>query len=149
MIICERCGHVFCEDDIDIRREYHSEVPDRPYEDWAVCPYCGGMELEDLEMCELCGRYFVESDMIGGVCEECVNQARGDWRMCLDMSSRYESGMDVKINAFLATVFAPQEIEDILVAALEQRDKVNCDKYIDQDLGWFAEKLEEIKGEKK
>lgn len=148
MIFCERCGRDFSEDEADIRREHHNEVPGSPYEEWIACPYCGSTELGDMEQCELCGESFVARDMIGGVCEDCVNRERGNWRLCFSMAERYESGEMVTINAFLTSVFDAAAIEDILVEALGQRKKVDCSQYIDQDIGWFADHLAELKGGK-
>jgi DNA-directed RNA polymerase subunit RPC12/RpoP len=40
MYICEDCSREF--DEPEYIREYHYELPESPYETFAVCPYCGG-----------------------------------------------------------------------------------------------------------
>lgn len=68
---CCNCGHVFDDSEAGVRREWHSEVPGGCYEDFDVCPNCGG-DFEKASLCEKCGEAFLESELVGGYCDNCL-----------------------------------------------------------------------------
>ena len=53
---------------------------------------------------------------------------------------------DVKINALFEIVFTEEEIDKILWNALmckcsSEPEPITCDNFIEQDLGWFIDKV--------
>lgn len=46
---CADCGKIFDVEDAAEHKEYHFELPGRPYESWLACPACGGVDLEEID----------------------------------------------------------------------------------------------------
>ncbi len=63
---CNNCGHVFDEDSLV-----------KCYDDdgcsYSGCPYCKDYEIEEVEYCEVCGKYKADYDEENEMCEECVD----------------------------------------------------------------------------
>lgn len=81
MYICLKCGEVF--DEPDIEKEY--PVPEFPeYEEWTVCPWCGG-DYEEAVKCLICDEWHKESECEDGVCKECIkNTMKHFYALILD-----------------------------------------------------------------
>ncbi len=125
MFICEECGIEY-EDRIAFRLDLD-------------CRKCGGRLLEAKE-CKVCGEYHIEDELIGGVCEDCIDEYRRDIDACAEIGS--ESRETVEINSFLLSFFDAKEIEAILLEHLkETQPDADCSPFIDNDISWFAEKV--------
>lgn len=61
--ICPTCGEKFNRPD---RAKYKGE-------EWSCCPECGNLDYEPADHCACCGEDFCAHDLIGGLCEECLN----------------------------------------------------------------------------
>lgn len=60
--ICPKCGATF-------------DYPDRDRyagDSWDCCPDCGDPDFEAAAKCMCCGSDFREGDLIGGLCEDCL-----------------------------------------------------------------------------
>ena len=82
-------------------------------EDWFACPECGSYEIDEGSACTECGAFV--PDIIGShvVCDECLKK-----HMTLDEVLKYadveERPEEVPINALLARMFTPREINTLL-----------------------------------
>lgn len=142
---CLDCGEVF--DEPEKRKEYRGEFWGTPaYEEVRGCPRCRG-DYEELVPCEVCGVEHSEEDLLYGVCEECIEKARYDVDLCFKVGANDTE--KVEINCFLHSMFEAAEIESILLEVLKEQQKttsVDCQPFIDNDKGWFAEVYaEEVK----
>jgi len=63
LYICPSCGDKFNRPD---RARYNGE-------EWSCCPECGNLDYEPAAQCACCGEDFTDSNLIGGLCEECLN----------------------------------------------------------------------------
>lgn len=134
MYVCLECGHVF-DDDFSVWTEPHGERR-------CGCPSCRG-EFEEAVECEICGGYFADSDLNSGVCEFCIEDLGNNLEVCYEISK--DEKEDIKINAFLAAVLSAEEIEEVLIDYLKNnKPNIDCKGFINQDIGWFAEKLKEV-----
>ena len=89
MYKCNECGHLFEEGEQKVYREKMGECHGFPaYENFSVCPNCGG-DYEEAQACKICGTY---EDVDGDFCMEC------------------EANVKKKIQPFLKTL-TPEEIE--------------------------------------
>lgn len=76
MFKCLECGHIFEEGEQRVVVEKHG-LSRPPYEEWHVCPICGGdykefSQGEDLPNCEMC---FNKADFDGvNLCENCLKK---------------------------------------------------------------------------
>lgn len=69
LYICPKCGEKF-------------NVPDRQQwkgDAWNCCPNCGEPDYEPAFECACCGEDFLEKDLIGGVCAECLEAEPFAW----------------------------------------------------------------------
>lgn len=103
-------------------------------------------EERDTKVCPLCCE---SGEMPDDVCDDCMDRERGNWQLCVEMSSRFERKATCEINAFLAYMFDEQDIEEILMAELQSRQSVDCSDYIDGDRVWFAASLLKIKEDRR
>ena len=142
---CLKCGHIF---------EYGEEATwteDRGEfwggscsETMSGCPCCGG-SYKQTKACEICGSEHLDSELVGGVCEECIEEYKHDANICYKIG---ESDKDnIKLNCFLTAMFDANEIEAILFRELvKNTDNIDCSDFINVDRSWFAERLaEEVK----
>ena len=133
---CHECDRRFEEPDIVI--ETHG-LDSPPYEEIGVCPYCKGW-FEEMHRCEICGEYFTEDELTGGVCDECVYEKATDIEFCYNL----ETEETIKINGFIASVFTEEQINEILWNRIKEINRivnVSCYDFIDSDKSWFAEQL--------
>lgn len=63
MFICVECGKLIEDGDFANWTEPHGEQ-------LCGCPYCYGA-LEEACECVVCGEYYLEEDLINGICEHC------------------------------------------------------------------------------
>ncbi len=135
MYKCISCGHTFST--AETWHESHGE-------ELSGCPICSG-NYEEAKKCKVCGAWFLSDELSGGVCNECIDDCRKDFKTCYELSEDIKE--EVKINNFLATVFPPEHIESVLYQYLENQEKAgkaeDCSVFIDADKNWFGEKLAE------
>jgi DNA-directed RNA polymerase subunit RPC12/RpoP len=137
---CYDCGETFNEP--KTVKEPHGEV-------LACCPYCNG-SFNEAKKCRICGEYFFEEELNGGcVCDDCVEEYKGDLKTCYAIAETTEK-QEIKINALLASIFDIAEIEENLYQKLESINinndtltLINFSAFINEDRDWFAEKLAE------
>jgi hypothetical protein len=112
------------------------------------CPLCRGA-YEKTVPCAVCGSEKLEEELNAGVCAECIDAKR----KCFDFCHKISDGekTEIKINSLLASLFDAYDIEQILKEYIHARWKdVDCSRFIDEDVSWFAEKMaEEVKNENK
>lgn len=149
--ICLDCGNIFEEgEQITFQENMGEHFGEKVYKKITGCPICGG-EYEESTPCSICGSEHLEEDLNGGLCDECIDKYKNDFDMCFKIGKNdYDK---VELNCFLASVFEKDEIEEILFEELKKRNKyvtVDCEKFINSDRSWFAERLvEELEKEKK
>lgn len=109
----------------------------------------GGQQMK--LSCEVCGVSHEEYDLVCGVCFDCIDKHNKDIDMCYKIGKNHLD--TVKLNCFLTNVFTTDEIEQILFNELKNCEKaspIDCEKFIEDDVFWFAEMLlEELEKEKK
>lgn len=142
---CLDCGEVF--DEPKKWKEYRGEFWGTPaYEEMVGCPHCEG-DFGEMVICEICGEEHLDDELNFGVCDKCIEARRYDVDMCNKIGENDTE--KIELNCFLASMFDAAEIELILFNALKEaqkKEKVDCIKFINQDISWFAERLaEEVK----
>lgn len=144
MYICNDCGAAFYEP--SERDEYRGECFGYDaYETCGACPDCGSDDYEEGRECEICGETFSGDKLYGGcVCEGCIDAYKCDVDTCYAIS-REEDKEPVQLDAFLASMFTVEEIEEMLLCALLERPGVDCSPYIDADTDWFAMRVVEVR----
>ena len=147
---CLECGHIFEEGE---EGHYFENVEcwGAPYSHKIYCcPLCNG-DYDVTTPCSICGSEHLEEELNGGLCDECIDKYQNDIEMCFKIGKNDDD--KVELNCFLASVFEKDEIEEILFEELKKRNKyvtVDCEKFINSDRSWFAERLlEELEKEKK
>ena len=139
---CHECDRQF--EEPDIITETHG-MTDGSCEKHGVCPYCKGY-FEEMHKCEICGEYFTEDELSGGVCDECIYEHSTDIELCHKLGEEAEE--NIKINGFIASVFTEEQINEILwnrIKEINRMVNISCYDFIDSDKSWFAEKLIEEK----
>ena len=135
---CHNCGKRFEEPHI-IEEKHGLDTP--PYEKIGVCPYCKGY-FEEMTQCRICGQYFTEDELSGGVCDECVYEHSTDIELCHRLGQEAEES--IKLNGFIASVFSEEQINEILwnrIKEINRMVNISCYDFIDSDKSWFAEQL--------
>jgi RecJ-like exonuclease len=149
--ICLDCGHIFEDGEQATYKEDCGECWGHTvYKSYSCCPVCGG-EYEESTPCAICGSEQLEENLNGGLCDECIDKYKNDIDMCFKIGKN--DADKVELNCFLASVFEKSEIEELLFEELKKRNshvKVDCEKFMNSDRSWFAERLlEELEKEKK
>lgn len=140
MYICIDCGSVFDESEIAVDSYNHASHGERPaVEKWVCCPRCGGY-ITDAVACKVCGEWFYEDDLHGGVCDSCIED-NSDIETCMQVSNVKES---VELDVFLLSMFSVDQIENILQEELRKCQTVDTKPFIDGDKDWFGERLAEM-----
>jgi hypothetical protein len=142
---CLACGHIFDEGEEARWTENVGEYWGTPaMERMTGCPLCRG-DYERTTPCEICGSEHLDDELVGGVCDECLEDCRYDINICYEIGKSETESID--LNSFIVSLFDREEIEEILLKALLQEEeihgKVDCQKFIDIDKSWFAERLAE------
>ena len=135
---CHECDRQF--EEPDIITETHG-MTDGSCEKIGVCPYCKGY-FEEMTQCRICGQYFTEDELSGGVCDECVYEHSTDIELCHRLGQEAEES--IKLNGFIASVFSEEQINEILwnrIKEINRMVNISCYDFIDSDKSWFAEKL--------
>ena len=144
---CLECGHIFEEGEEGHYFE-NGQYWGAPYsQKISCCPLCKG-DYEETVPCEICGSEHLEDELISGICEECWENYRYDINTCYEIGKSETDS--IELNSFIVSLFDREEMEEILLKALFQEEKihgkVDCQKFIDADKSWFAERLaEEVK----
>ena len=118
MLICENCGKTMLESEVRTRIETFElkttmgSFFDPQYFDEG-CD-CGGAFVE-AEICPICGEYKPKD--LNKVCDYCLEDEE-TLETALEMGDKFKD--EVEINSFLASVFTPQEIEEILTREFKQ-----------------------------
>lgn len=73
MYKCLDCGYIFEDGEHVIYRERHG-FSYGPYEEFHVCPICGG-DIEKTEQCIDCEGEFLAEELICGRCKDCLENA--------------------------------------------------------------------------
>lgn len=142
---CYECGHIFEEGE----QKYSGDGWNDPK--IAVCPVCGNA-FGEAKICPRCGGQFLEDELTEGFCENCVNEEIEEYsfnhitELYLMCSSEKE---EVELNAFIASMFSPSQINELLLRELLNSDKmknVDCSHFIKSDKNWFLEKISNDRG---
>lgn len=140
MYKCYECGHIFEEGEQD----YSGDGWNDPKIE--VCPVCGDT-FGEAKACCRCGGHFLEDELEGGFCEVCANEEIEKYRfnhiteLYLMASNEKEK---VELNAFIASMFSPSQINELLLRELIESNKikrVDCSDFIMSDQYWFLEKI--------
>lgn len=140
MFKCEKCNHLFNNDEkkewIETYYEEHPNI--RSY--LTGCPICKGDYIE-VKPCKICNEYYIEEELHGGVCNDCISKYRYNFKVCNDISCGEDT--EIKINSLLAEIFDKSDIEAILESFIHNtlHDEIDCNSFIIQDKDWFGEKL--------
>lgn len=148
MVICEDCGAVIDEDELVTTKSYVSEYMGGCYENITGCS-CGGA-VTDAERCDICGEYYREDELHNGICDSCLEE-----EMTVDNAIKCgkdgSARVEVSINGFLARCFDEEEIDALLLQALEMQigsSEANAvaimdsaEEWCKEDIAYFAEWL--------
>lgn len=138
---CYDCGHVFepCEAG---EYEDYGEFWGVPFsEKYPCCPKCGG-GYGDAFRCKICENDYLEDELYGGVCEDCIDGYKYDFKTCFEIGKN--DNVEIELNGFLAAAFSSEDIERILMRSLEEESKVrpiNCTPWISENKDWFGKML--------
>ena len=148
---CLECGHIFDECEISTWQESGGEIfGSQSYETMSGCPICKG-DYEKTEKCRVCGGEFLEEELTDGVCDDCVEKEKENYRYnpqkCYELS-KDETGK-VEINYFLSCMFTEKQIEEILLLNVRKASAlmpIDCSAFMNADNSWFEERVvEEVK----
>lgn len=144
---CIECGNIFEEGEQARWSEDRGEFWGMSCsEEMSGCPKCRG-EYMKTAPCEICGLETINDELNSGVCDKCLQRYAYDAEMCYRIGKRDTE--KVEINCFLASIFSPKEIDEILYREMKIIDKyalVNGNSFIDGNCDWFCEQLvEEVK----
>lgn len=137
---CYECGHIFEEGE----QNYSGDGWNEPKIE--VCPVCGDT-FGEAQICSRCGGQFLKDELTEGFCENCVNEAIEEYgfnhitELYLMASNEKE---EVELNAFIASMFSPSQINELLLRELLKSDKikkVDCSHFLKSDKNWFLEKI--------
>lgn len=143
MYKCEKCGRLIQDFEIGEKRSYVGEFWGRDvYENLSCCPDCGCDDIFEVFECIQCGEWFCKEELKSGFCDNCLHQATP--KDCFLISKEFEEKKIVKLNSFIVEMFTAEEMEDILLEALEKCG-ADTSKYVDGDTEWFAENLKKLK----
>ena len=98
--ICLRCGTVSEEHDaLCFFPEVHDELPEKPTE-WMArlcCPECGSEDLEEAELCDECGEYFLRSELDeNDLCPACREKVEAENEKCPPCAGTLEEQVEKK-----------------------------------------------------
>lgn len=150
---CE-CGHTFKDSEFLVKSEYMGEFWGEPaYKDFSYCPYCGGDCCEEASQCHECGGVFLDDEMTEGYCDGCIANMVSDYKYniakCYSLSRSSGEKEEVEIDFFLASMFSPELINEVLYRELVQCSAiapVDCTPFIEADEYWFKDRIvEEVK----
>lgn len=130
---CLECGHIFENGEAREVREDDGYV--------YVCPICGG-DFEKTVKCSLCKGEFLEDELNGGVCDECIDEYRNQAKICVDISEQEGTKAKINVNYLIPFILSEEDINDILIEYIKkEKPNADCGEYIDEDISWFGEML--------
>lgn len=130
---CLECGHIFENGEAREVREDDGYV--------YVCPICGG-DFEKTVKCSLCKGEFLEDELNGGVCDECIDEYRNQTKICIDISEQEGTKAKINVNYLIPFILSEEDINDILIEYIKkEKPNADCSAYIDEDISWFGEML--------
>lgn len=139
---CLDCGHIFDQGEESRWVDRWGEVGERMYYiNMTGCPLCNG-GYEETEQCEICNGEHLREELVGGVCEACVDLYRNNLNVCYNIGEK--SKCDVEINGLLACMYSAREIEELILRDLLETQKtrsVDFSPFIENDPDWFAKNL--------
>lgn len=150
MYRCDKCGTIFDANEAKMIMESHG-LDSQPYEELMACPSCSSLDNVWVEKCEICGEWEDRQYIHGGVCEDCMDSVKNDYRLIYDMCEYFNEKVEVDINPLLASMFTEEEINKILLDSLDKRaredklfngEQLNCWGFIREDFDWFGASLE-------
>lgn len=137
---CHECDRRF--EEPDIITESHG-FNDGIAEEHGVCPFCKGY-FEEMHECKICGEWFTDGELSGGVCDDCIYEHDTDIDLCYKLGAEEDAQESIKINGLIASVLTEEQINEILWNRIKEINRivnVSCYDFIDSDKSWFAEKL--------
>lgn len=156
MLICENCGRLADEDDLEI-------INDRDYvnngvglecvrkDSWFKECSCGG-NWEKAKKCKLCEEWFYDEDY-AEICNKCLEE-NATFENALMFGDNFKT--DIQINGYLAEEYSQDKIENLILKDLKETKlagyKLNYVDYCLFDKYDFADwlkkqKLKELKNE--
>ena len=143
--ICSNCGYVFGKGEeaqwLENRGEFWGMSC---HEAMSGCPKCHG-DYEDTVECVVCGSHNHEDDVVGNVCRKCLDEYKHNFGKCYKICGDEKD--NIKLNALLVSLFDVADIEAILYQYVKNNcPDIDCTPFIENDEGWFADRLiEEVK----
>lgn len=141
MYICNVCGHT--KEDLPWVRIYGDNLLEGYMDERdESCPCCKNGSMVEATECEVCGKYFDNSEL-HGVCEVCIEKAKtvGNALKIGDMSRE-----NVAINSFVASVLTEDQINRILENYVEQHftdQSKEVSRYCELDIWEFSDFIKE------
>ena len=130
---CVECGHIFDECEAKETKEC-----------WGFnysCPICNG-DFEKTVKCAVCKGEFLDEELNGGVCDECIDEYRNQAKICIDISEQEGTKSKINVNYLIPFILSEEEINRILIEYIEkEKPNADCGAYIDEDISWFGEML--------
>lgn len=140
MLKCEKCGKIVEAENLVKERRFFADYGSTPlYEEVSVCPFCGCGNFIEVDKCENCGEYYSVREEGGCLCDDCLSKATA--KDCFEICK--DDKWDVALNRFIADMFSPQEIEDILLDALV-KSNADISPFINGDIDWFSDEYKKL-----
>jgi hypothetical protein len=145
MYKCYDCGHVFEEGE----QVHTGDGWNEPILE--VCPVCRG-SFDEAKICSRCGCQFLEDELTEVFCDDCIQEIIEEYsfnhitELYLMASDEKE---EVELNPFIASMFSPSQINELLLRELIKSDKmknVDCSSFVKGDKNWFVSKVAEERG---
>ena len=109
---CEACEHEFNKEQSKLIYKNHDGI--EIYE----CPKCEGWSIPIIN-CEICGEEFAEERASITICPECLEKAKRDYEIAMEIGDAHTGDNDLGINDFLLHFFSDC-LEEILIKELHK-----------------------------
>ena len=139
------CGELF--EFEDLKKEFNSYgLGDGSGETFLVCPFCKGTP-DEAHLCKDCGEWFTMDELTGGLCDECLEKLKNQYRFNIDKCVELcgEETESVNLSSFVLSMFSESQIEEILLNELRKSEKVDFLPFIEYDIEWFVEKARGVR----
>lgn len=144
---CEDCGHIFNSGEAAVVLDNAEWIGGDYFEEKRdACPCCGSLYIQEAHRCIDCGGLFLEDELEEGFCADCIDtmlfKLKRDPIGCFSVAKNNGATEAVSLNIFLATMFSPEEIEQILLRELVEASAVipvDCTPFIECDRSAFIE----------
>ena len=144
---CNECGCLIDRFEFSKKRYFVGEFWGvETYDYLYCCPKCGCEDSYAVKECAECHDWFGEEDLTFGLCKGCLNSATP--KECFDIADNNMPKKSISLNEFIACMFEPKEIEEILLEIII-KSNIPLSHYIDEDKEWFAENLLKLREVKK